>query len=63
MVQVAYTEEPLVISISSIEGRIVHQTISSARLTEINISEFDKGLYLVRVQNRDAYNRALILLE
>ncbi|MCP4312089.1 MAG: T9SS type A sorting domain-containing protein [Bacteroidetes bacterium] len=63
MVQVDYIEEPLVISIFSIEGKMVHQTKSSALHTEINISEFNQGLYLVRVQNRDMYNKALILLE
>ena len=62
-VQVSYIEEPLVISIFSLEGRIVYQTKSSAQITEINISDFDKGLYLVRVQNKEAQNKALILLE
>ena len=62
-VQVVYVEEPLVISIFSMEGRIVYQTKSSARITEINISDYDKGLYLVRVQNSNSYNKALILLD
>jgi len=62
-VQVAYIEEPLVISIFSLEGRIVYQTRSSSQITEINISDYDKGLYLVRVQNSNAYNKALILLD
>ncbi len=62
-VKVENVQDALVISIFSIEGKLVHQTKSSASLTEINISDFDKGLYLVRVQNKEAYNKALILLE
>ncbi len=62
-VQVAHMEEPLLISILTIDGRIVHQRKSSAHLTEINISDLNKGLYLVSVQNGEATNKALILLE
>jgi hypothetical protein len=63
MVQVAYIKEPLVISVFSMEGRIVHQTKSSALLTEINIADFDSGMYLVKVQSGEEFNKALILLE
>jgi hypothetical protein len=62
-VQVVYMVEPLVISIYSMEGRMVHQAKSTTPLTEINISEYNKGLYLVSVQSGEVYNKALILLE
>lgn len=62
-VKVESIQEPFIISVISMEGRMLHQTKSSALITEINISEFRKGIYLVRVHNSHAANKALILLE
>ncbi len=62
-VQVPYLKESLLISVFSLEGRILHQMKSSALVTEINISDFDKGMYLVSVQNGEAHEKTLILLQ
>jgi len=56
-------DEPLLISILSIDGRILHQVKSSALDTDINITHFEQGMYLVRVQQGEALKNAIILLD
>jgi len=62
-VQVSSMDEPLYISILSIDGRMLHQVKSSSLDTEINISHFEQGMYLVRVQQGEALKNAIILLD
>lgn len=62
-VKVSELREVLLISILSMDGKILHQLKSSAIRTQMNISHFDQGMYLVRVQDGDLVKNELILLE